>query len=239
MAMLPDKVSFVRDCTRKSLCYRDVTYKYKDAASWDEEAGGPLHTGTVEKKCFEIYGAKIDFGKDAGLAVDISKKLLCLYDKIDVKAGGDSESVKAEIFHPTLCQWLTQLLPCGSQIVYRVRQAGDDTDTWHVRTPQVCCTCACGCCKLSCDCCPLCIKTIRYEWVISPADRFEPDGKIVIEGDFCCGGCLGTGLLTSRSRIFVDFPSGSTPCKADSKHALMAIAMLLDKQYLAPMAYAG
>eukprot|EP00540_Astrosyne_radiata_P011246 CAMPEP_0116863914 /NCGR_PEP_ID=MMETSP0418-20121206/24512_1 /TAXON_ID=1158023 /ORGANISM="Astrosyne radiata, Strain 13vi08-1A" /LENGTH=228 /DNA_ID=CAMNT_0004499039 /DNA_START=9 /DNA_END=695 /DNA_ORIENTATION=- len=226
MAMLPDKVSFIRDTGRASILYSTFTYKYKDAASWDEEAGGPLHTGTLAKKLFGFCGFKIDFGKDAGLELDVSKKILCAYNKYEVKAGGDSEAVKAEIFEPSLMQFL-----------FRVRQAGEDSDTWHVRTPQVCCNiCGCPCACTGCPAC--CVKTVRYEFPISNPDKFEEDGKIAVEADFCCGGLCGTGgILSSRSRIFVDFPSGSRACTADCKHALMCIAMMLDAALLAPRSW--
>jgi hypothetical protein len=226
-------------------------------AAWDEEAGGPLHTGTVEKKLFGFCGSKvsvvssrwcrwissrrdwsqIDFGKDAGLELDISKKILCLYNKFEVKAGGGSDSVKAEIFTPSLMQMITQcIFPCGSQILFRIRQAGEDSDTWHVRTPQVCCT-MCGV-PCSCTGCTICEKTLKFTFPISAPEKFEEEGSITIEADFCCGGLCGAGgILTSRSRIFVDFPSGSRSCSADCKHALMCVAMMLDASRLGAMSW--
>ncbi len=89
------------------------------------------------------FELQIDFGSDAGLALDVSKKILCLYNKYDVTSGGDS-APKAEILEPGLITMIMQtIMPCGSQLVYRIRDTDSDEDLWHIRTPEACCHIAC------------------------------------------------------------------------------------------------
>lgn len=90
--------------------------------------------------------SQVDFGEDAGVALDVSKKLLCLYDKFDVTSGADT-SPKAEILTPGLIAACMQTIcPCGSKLMFRIRDAGAEEDLWHIRTPEVCCSLAlCGC----------------------------------------------------------------------------------------------
>merc|ERR1711964_110460 len=65
--------------------------------------------------------------------------ILCLYNKYDVTSGGDS-APKAEILEPGLITMIMQtIMPCGSQLVYRIRDTDSDEDLWHIHTPEACC----------------------------------------------------------------------------------------------------
>ncbi|KAA0156375.1 hypothetical protein FNF27_00922 [Cafeteria roenbergensis] len=223
MALIPDKITFKRVTEKESICYRHFVFKYKDSADVGDE-GSELHTGDVAKKLFGICGMKIDFGSDAGLALDVSKKILCLYNKYDVTSGGDS-APKAEILEPGLITMIMQtIMPCGSQLVYRIRDTDSDEDLWHIRTPEACCHIAC----CPGPCCPLCPSEVSYTFHICKADSKESEGTITVTAKTC----LASILLASTSSISVDFPSESGACSVASKHAIMCAAMLLDAAIL-------
>lgn len=124
------------------------------------------------------FELQIDFGSDAGLALDVSKKILCLYNKYDVTSGGDS-APKAEILEPGLITMIMQtIMPCGSQLVYRIRDTDSDEDLWHIRTPEACCHIAC---------CPVrllpCPRPGRFACRAALAGPYEPDPSRVVR---CC-----------------------------------------------------
>lgn len=107
------------------------------------DEGGVPHVGTFEKKCFGCFGATIDFGTDAGLGLDISKKLFVICNQFDITTGGPGGDKKAEILMPGLItSCIESLAPCGSRLMMRVRETGSDEDIWHIRTVE---GCACPC----------------------------------------------------------------------------------------------
>lgn len=109
-----------------------------------------LFCQTLSPRFPSSFGLQIDFGAEAGLALDVSKKILCLYNKYDVTSGGDS-APKAEILEPGLVTMIMQtIMPCGSQLLYRIRDTDSDEDLWHIRTPEVCCHIACCPVRLHC-----------------------------------------------------------------------------------------
>jgi hypothetical protein len=98
-------------------------------------------------------GSQLDFGSDAGLALDISKKLVVVCNQYDVTTGGDTGDKKAEILMPGLItSCIEALAPCGSTLKMRIRETGSDEDIWHIRSVEGCgipCGCACPCIAVS------------------------------------------------------------------------------------------
>lgn len=109
---------------------------------------------------------QLDFGGDAGLAVEGRPACCCYCEEYGITAGGKSAK-KAELLLPGFCTRMLDCLAfCGSKLVLRVRDVGSTGDDWHIRTPAQCAVvcsagcCGCGCrccdCKCSCDCCKGC-----------------------------------------------------------------------------------
>ena len=199
-----------------------VLCSYSNASFADiGDEGSTAHEATLEPKLFGLCGSMLDFGTDAGVALDHSKKCLVCCNQYDVTEGGPDGAVKARVLPPSLITRLTSCLaPCGSVLLLRIQDADAEEDSWHIRTEEGC--------ALPCvpwlKCINPCQGEYEYTFNITPGDSTEKQGSITIRAASCFGCCM----LASQSTIEIDYPSEGKTCSNACKHAILCAAAMLD-----------